>query len=353
MKGETPTNKLMLIIYMTRYELEDIYEIANLQYDWGKIENSTIMISGGTGFIGSALIDVIRYRNMHFDSKIKVISISRHAVAGDDTIQSIQADINDPIEYCGNIDYIIHLASNTHPRQYADDPVGTITTNIIGCNNLLQLAKKQEIKRFLLASSVEVYGEGSVNPMNELYSGYINCNLARSGYNEAKRTCESLCQAYKQQYGIDSVIVRLARVFGPDKKSDSKAMAQFMDKAVAGEDIILKSNGDQLYSYIYVADAVSGILKVLLEGISGEAYNVAYEDEGITLGEYAKFVADLAGKKVVYAVENNESVSRASFALMDSSKIKALGWEPRYNVCDGLRRTFQIKKMLSKETTLR
>ena len=97
-------------------------------------------------------------------------------------------------------------------------------------------------------------------------AGYIDCNNARSGYNEAKRTCEALCQSYRMQYGVDSVVVRLARVFGADNKKDSKAMSQFMEKAVLGEDIILKSKGLQRYSYCYVADAASAIINVLING---------------------------------------------------------------------------------------
>ena len=102
--------------------------------------------------------------------------------------------------------------------------MGTITTNVIGCDNLLKLAVEKKAI-FLLASSVEIYGQGTAEPMDEQYCGFLDCNIARSGYNEAKRTCESLCQSYKQQYGIEVKIVRLARVFGADKKLDTKAMS--------------------------------------------------------------------------------------------------------------------------------
>lgn len=165
------------------------------------------------------------------------------------------------------------LASNTHPKQYAEDPIGTIMTNIYGCDNLLKLAVEKKA-RFLLASSVEIYGQGTAIPMNEEYCGYIDCNLARSGYNEAKRTCEALTQSYRSVFGVNAVIARFARVFGADKKHDTKAMSQFMDKAVLGEDIILKSKGQQRYSYCYIADAVSGLLKLLLDGQDGEALSV-------------------------------------------------------------------------------
>lgn len=324
-------------------ELQDIERIAELPYKWDKLSNKTIMISGGTGFIGTFISNVIRYRNEKYNSNTKVVSLSRRGGESDQTVEYLKTDITKPIIYEGSVDFILHLASNTHPKQYGEDPVGTITTNVMGCDNLLKVAVKKGAK-FLLASSVEIYGQGTETPMDEKYCGYIDCNTARAGYNEAKRTCEALSQSYKQQYGIETVIVRLARVVGADRKLDTKAMSQFMDKALAGEDIVLKSKGNQKFSYCYVADAASGIFKVLFDGANGEVYNISDEDEGITLGGYAEFMAELAGKKVVYQIEDDAAASRASFALLDITKLKALGWEPLYTVSGGLRRTYEIKK---------
>ncbi len=328
---------------MKGLEIQDIINVATLPYSWDKLNNKTIMISGGTGFIGSFITDVFRYRNEKFKSNVRIVSLSRGGGISDKTVEHLKVDITQPISYVGKVDYILHLASNTHPKQYGEDPVGTITTNVIGCNNLLKLAVEKK-SVFLLASSVEIYGQGENKPMDEHYCGYIDCNIARSGYNEAKRTCEALCQSYKQQYGTEVKIVRLARVFGADKKLDTKAMSQFMDKAVAGEDIILKSKGNQRFSYCYIADAVSGILKVLLDGENGEAYNISEADEGLTLGEYAEYMAFLANKKVLYQIENDEAASRASYALLADSKLKNLGWKPLYSVREGLERTYKIKK---------
>lgn len=324
-------------------ELQDIERIAELPYKWDELNDKTIMISGGTGFIGTFISNVIRYRNGKYNSNTKIVSLSRRGGESDQTVEYLKADITKAIIYEGKVDYILHLASNTHPKQYGEDPVGTITTNVVGCDNLLKVAVEKRAK-FLLASSVEIYGQGTDTPMNEKYCGYIDCNTARAGYNEAKRTCEALTQSYKQQYGIEAVIVRLARVVGADKKLDTKAMSQFMDKALAGEDIVLKSKGNQKFSYCYVADAASGIFKVLFDGVNGEVYNVSDEYEGITLGGYAEFMAELAGKKVVYQIEDDVAASRASFALLDISKLKALGWKPLYTISDSLRRTYKIKK---------
>lgn len=330
---------------MTRLETEDIKKVGELPYNWDNLTNKTILISGGTGFIGTFLCNVVRYRNKKYNQHIKVISISLHKLEDDDTVTYYKINVCEKIILNEKIDYIIHMASNTHPEQYKNDPVGTITKNIYGTYNLLMLAKDKQLTRFVLLSSCEIYGEGSNNPINELYCGYINCNTARAGYNESKRVSESLCQSFYQQYSIESVVVRLARVFGADRtKEDSKAMAQFINNAINSNDIILKSKGLQKYSYVYIADAVSGVLKVLLDGAPGEAYNVSAEYDNMNLGDYAEYIAKLSSNKVRYIIENNPNVSQSQNCILDISKIKSIGYEPLYSVCDGIARTYQILK---------
>lgn len=326
---------------MTVLEYQDIKTIAELPYDWKKFDNKTLLISGGTGFIGSFIINVIKYRNANYNSNIKVVSLSRHGGISDNTVEYLKEDITNPINYDGRVDYILHMASNTHPKQYADDPVGTIVTNIYGCENLLKLAREKNAV-FLLTSSVEIYGQGTETPMDEKYSGYLDCNVARNGYNEAKRVCEALCQSYKQQFGVYVIIARLSRIFGADKKRDSKAIAQFMEKAVNDEDIVLKSKGTQRYSYCYVADAASGILKILMDGKNGEAYNVSGDDEELTLGEYAEYIASLSGRNVVYEIESNDFVSKSTYALINTEKLKSLNWKPIFSTKEALLRTYKI-----------
>ena len=131
---------------------------------------------------------------------------------------------------------------------------------------------------------------------------------------------------------------------GPDHKADSKAMSQFIDKALNNEDIILKSKGNQLYSYIYVSDAATALLKALIDGSIGEVYNASADIDNMTLGDYANYISSLVGKKVIYQIENNNSVSKATYALLDSTKLKALGWHPRYSIKDAIEMTLKIKK---------
>lgn len=332
---------------MTDLEREDIESIARMPIGWERLKNKTVLIAGGTGFLGGFLIDVFRYRNEVFGDNIRVLALSRHPRENERNIVYLRRDICEKIETDEAVSFVLHLASNTHPRQYASDPVGTIAANVFGCYRLLELAREKRAERFLLASSVEIYGAGHTGELREEDCGYIDSNTARAGYNEAKRVSESLCASYAAQYGVSYVIARLARCFGADRKEDSKALAQFMRNALNGRDVELTSKGGQRFSYCYVADAAGGILKALLDGKDGEAYNVSGEDEGKTLGDYARLIAAEAGREAVFRLGPNANlgVSAADRAIVNCDKLKALGWKPLYPVSEGIVRTMRIYRL--------
>lgn len=331
---------------------------ANLP--WEKLKGASVMISGATGMIGSFLTDLIMYQNRNRNLGCRVIALGRNeekakkrfAAYWQNPIFEFRCcDINRPMNLPEEqVDYILHLASNTHPVAYATDPIGTITVNITGTYQLLEYAVKCRIRRFLFASSVEIYGEnrGDVEKFTENYLGYIDCNTLRAGYPESKRAGEALCQAYIRQKQLDIVISRLSRTFGPTMlKSDSKALSQFLKNGIAGEDIVLKSEGTQFYSYTYVADAVTGLLFCLLLGENGQAYNIADDSCDITLRELAALIAESAGTQVCFELPDETEragYSKATKAVMDGSKIESLGWKPLYHMQNGIEETMKILK---------
>lgn len=335
---------------------QELQKLMEDELPWKRLSGKTIMVSGATGMIGKCMIDFLMLRNAETGSKIKVIALSRNerrakerfaAYWDNELFSYLACDVNKEIPECGKVDYIIHAASNTHPIQYSEDSIGTITSNIIGTKNLLDYAVSHGTEQFCFVSSVEVYGEnrGDVEKFDEKYLGYIYCNTLRAGYPESKRLGETLCNAYKQTYGLDFVIPRLSRVYGPTMLlSDTKAISQFIKKAAAGEDIVLKSEGTQKYSYTFVTDAVSGILNIMLCGESGEAYNVADAESDIMLKDLARHLAEVAGVRVIFELPDEKErrgYSTATKAMLDASKLEALGWRPRVHMAEGLKCTVE------------
>ena len=350
-------------LYENDLYMKDVHDVSKIRFPWNKLKDKSIMISGATGLIGSFLIDVIMEKNIDAELNCQIHALIRNKekavnrffkYCNDSHLTFIMYDVNQPLinDSIKTVDYILHLASNTHPLLYATDPIGTITTNIIGVQNLLNFAVAHNARRFVFASSNEAYGEnrGDVELFDEDYCGYINCNTLRAGYPESKRCGEALCQAYKQQKGLDIVIPRVTRSYGPSMNmSDTKAINQFIKKALEGNDIVLKSEGTQYFSYTYVADAVSGLLWVLMEGKNGEAYNVAFEDGDIMLKDLANIIAEINNKKVVFEIpEDLEAAgySKATKARLNGKKLQKLGWEPRYDIKAGVESTISILKSL-------
>lgn len=349
-------------LYGNDLYLEDVRYVADLPLPWEKFQNKSLMLSGATGMIGSFFVDVILEKNKTEGMNCTIYALSRNEdkaktrfskFSDDPLLIFLPYDAKRPFERrdIETVDYILHLASNTHPMQYSTDPIGTITTNIIGLQNLLDFAVEHNVTRFVFASSNEIYGEnrGDVELFDEDYCGYINSNTMRAGYPESKRCGEALCQAYKAQKGVNYVIPRFTRSYGPTMlMSDTKAISQFIKKGLAGEDIVLKSTGNQLFSYQYVADSVSGLLTILLNGENGEAYNIAEEHSDITLRDLAALIASINGRKVVCeapSIIEAAGYSTATKARLDGRKLQALGWKPRYNIITGMERTITLLKM--------
>lgn len=322
-----------------------------------KLDHKVVFVTGANGMIGSFIVDTLMWANCEKGLDITVVANSRNEekiksrfedYIDDEHFKTYIGDINQKITYNEKVDYIINCASNTHPVQYATDPIGTIMTNIGGTANVLDFAADINAEKVIYLSSVEIYGENiyNIERFSEDEMGYIDCNSLRAGYNEAKRCGEALCQAYIEQKGLDISLLRLPRTYGPTlKKDDSKALSQFIFRAINGEDIVLKSKGEQYFSYLYVADVVSGILTCLVNGKNGEVYNLGNLESDIRLKDLAELVAKIAGVNVKYELPDEKEAkgySKATVARLDYSKAEQeLDWHPVFSIEEGIRRTIQ------------
>ena len=314
------------------------------------LQGKRFLITGATGMVGVMLIDALMKLG-----DVMVYAVGRNEEKARQRLgeyfdsplfRFIEQDVREPFDSQMTVDYIIPAASNTHPLAYSQYPVETILINIKGTVNALELASRCSAT-VIYPSTVDIYGDASGNEVfTEDSLGKLSLSSSRSCYNESKRTAESLCQSYLAERGVKVKIARLCRVFGPTMlESDSKASSQFIKKALAREDIVMKSNGEQFFSFTYVADAVAGLLVVLLNGEIGVPYNVSNEDSNVHLKDFAQLCAECCGKSVLFewpSETEQKGFSNVMHAILSNERIKGIGYKPRYAILDAIHRTIQI-----------
>lgn len=330
---------------------EDLDNILSIK-DIANLRGKSFLITGATGMVGVMLIDALLKLG-----DVKVIAVGRSEEKakqrlgeyfGNKNFEFLVHDVCQPFDESIIVDYIIPAASNTHPLAYSQYPIETILINVKGAEHALNLAERCGAM-VVYTSTNEVYGNALADEdFTEDYNGRLNLSNARSCYNESKRTSEALCQSYIAERGVKVKIARLCRIFGPTMlESDSKASSQFIKKAIAGEDIVLKSEGNQYFSYTYVADAVMGLLTVLLHGEVGIAYNVSSEKTNVHLKDFAQMCAETIGKNVVFDLPpeaERKGYSMAMRAILSNDRIKGIGFKPIYDMKDAIERTINILK---------
>lgn len=339
---------------MTPYE-KDILSLYDKGLNLSFLKGKRILVAGASGLIGSCIVDVLM-QNPDCDYEVWALGRNFQRLCKKfecykqrDNFKTAQLDVTSDLGGldCPDFDYIIDAASNASPNFFKKNPVEVMKANIYGVGNLIEFGMHHNMKRFLYLSSGEIYGEGNGEPFNEKSSGYVDCASLRACYPSSKRAAETLCIAYAEEYDQDVVIARLCHTYGPGfTDSDNRVYAQFIRNVLNDEDIVLKSEGKQYRSWLYVVDAANAILQLLDKGENGNAYNVADEESNITIRELAEKIADIAGKSVVFDIPsdsqqgNTTPITRATF---DTSKIQSLGWTPLFSLKNGLRHTIASK----------
>lgn len=338
--------------------------IAGLDLSWDKLSGKVVLITGATGFIGSSIINALMSRNMIFNTSVKIIALVRSVTKAnkifEEYIESplfefLESDVCNPLFYEGDIDFIIHCASNAAPSEYDTDPVGTMLTNFLGTTNLLQLAKEKKVENFLYTSTIEVYGTTSnIDKIKEDDFGYIDSTNPRSCYPISKKACETLCISYAKQFGVPVSIGRLSYIFGPGmKKNDSKIVSILAREAAKKNNLVLKSKGEQLRSYTYISDAVSALIKLLTDGETMTAYNISSSLCVTTIANIAYTLADIYKDdklEVVFDLaitDETKKFSPIQNAVLDNSRIKAIGWKETTDLKKGLKK--MVESMMHSE----
>lgn len=322
--------------------IQDVINVASLELPWEKLSGSNILITGATGLIGACLVEVLMSRtnkdyHVYASGRNEERARKRFIRFVDDpAFHFFKYDVINPLQGDVDFQYIIHAASNASPYYFANYPVEVIKSNLRGVSNLLEYGLQHGMKRFLYLSSGEVYGEGDGRVFTEEYSGYVNCAIPRSCYPSSKRAAETLCVSYVSEYNADIVIARPCHIYGPYfTQNDNRVYAQFIRNILQGEDIVMKSRGEQFRSWCYVVDCVSALLYILIKGKAGEVYNIADEYSSLSIKDLAEMIAEIGGKKVITELpSDNEQrgynvVSKSVFSV---EKLKKLGW----NILSGM-----------------
>lgn len=343
----------MVYTKVVEEDVLDIIDSCDVKLLYKKLKNKTVLITGASGMVGSYFIYTLLKLNDLCNSNIKIKAVVRNEskldeyIKDSENVEIIVQDVIDSFNIDGDIDYILHAASPASPKIMSNYPVETNFANTIGTANTLKLAKEKKSLGYLFISSREIYGEP--NPGQEYFTedgllGQVNPLVPRNGYAEGKKAAENMCSAFKEEYGLNTKIVRLAHTYGPGMSIyDGRVQADFLKNIINKENIVLKSDGSSIRTYTYIADAIKAIFLVLLKS-TDLVYNIADENSKTSIKELAETLISLSNEpdlKLVFEIEE-PSKGCASFktGILSTEKIrKELGWKPKYNIRDGFART--------------
>ncbi len=299
-----------------------------------------ILLTGGAGFIGSHLCDLLIGKGHSVVCMDNLVTGKRENIQhllGNPNFKFIQHDVTKQIHLKERIDYVLHFASPASPVDYLKYPIKTLKVGSLGTHNTLGTAKKYKAK-FMLASTSEVYGDPLVNPQPESYYGNVNCIGPRGVYDEAKRFAEAITLAYHRKHKIDTKIVRIFNTYGEKMRAqDGRAIPNFLYQALNGKPLTVYGDGSQTRSFCYITDLIDGIYKLMNSSLN-EPVNVGNPDE-MTILALAKKIIKLTGSKSKIEYKplpmNDPKVRRPDIT---SAKTK-LHWQPKVNLDEGLTRT--------------
>ena len=338
---------------------------CNLSNEFSQLSGKKLLITGGAGFLGYYLIQAALYWNKSknnkdsikvtvYDNYIRGIPLWLEQLKHNQDLKLFKYDITSPLPVdIEQFDFIIHAASIASPIYYRKHPIKTMDANVNGLRILLEycLHKNDNLKGLLFFSTSEIYGDPSPHdiPTPETYRGNVSCTGPRACYDESKRYGETLCVNFANQYGLPIKVARPFNNYGPGLKiTDRRLLPDFARNILDNQDITLYSDGSPTRTFCYVADAVIGYYKVLLNGRSGQAYNIGTDKPEISITEFADKLRVLAKEIVNYEGNIINRTSSDKNYLVDNPNRRCplidkarneIGYAPAISLDEGLKRS--------------
>jgi dTDP-glucose 4,6-dehydratase/UDP-glucuronate decarboxylase len=321
------------------------------------LDGSTVLISGGAGFLGAAMVDALVHLNRHrFSRPARVVVVDNfvtglptrlQGLAGDPNVEIVSADISRDVDIPQAFQYAVHAAGIASPIIYRAKPLQTLDVNVWGMRRMLELARRQgDLRGFLFFSTSEIYGDPDPAhiPTREDYRGYVSCTGPRACYDESKRFGETLAVTYHQEFGFPVRSVRPFNVYGAGQRlDDGRIIPDLMRAAARGTPLVLHSDGRATRSFCYISDAVAGFYRAMLRGHPGEAYNIGNDHE-VSIREVADLVSGLSGASVTFqaSADPHYLTDNPQRRCPDLTRSREhLGYAPQTSLEEGLRRTLR------------
>lgn len=317
------------------------------------LENQCLLITGGTGFMGKWLLEMISYVNNNYHLNISVFVLARNIeqfksevphLANLSFIKYIQQDIKNLYEIPHEVNYIINAAGTPDSREHSSNPIKTIDTFTKGTHALLDASfKLPQLKKILHISSHQVYGNTSnIDNVNESFQGGSECFSLNAIYTESKRIGETYCSIYNNQYRLPITVVRPFAFIGPYQSLNKHwAINSFIRDGLLSDSIRILGNEKTIRSYLYGSDMAFWLLTLLSKSIDGECYNMGSE-YGIDLKELAHKITNNINKKIdIIQKSSREVYENTSVIVPDIDKIKALGIKENYTLDEAIKRTIE------------
>lgn len=323
------------------------------------LRKQTILILGASGLICSYIVDLLMYINEKYEYDMKVIACGRNKEKLSERfshwnncseLDFLEVDIISNVCVNDDVKFIINGASNANPSIFAKDPIGTLMGNILGMYNVLESVKSHknstEINTVYISSG-EVYGimpDKGMVPEN--YSGYVDTLSIRSAYPIGKRAAENLCIDYIKQHNLNIRIARPCHIYGATMtETDTRALSAFIRNVSNGQNIVMKSKGEQIRSHCFVGDCASAIIRILLIGVNGKAYNISDKKSILSISEAANIIAEEGNKTVKCELPTElekKGYTTIPRQVLDSTLLEELGWSAKYSFKNGIKNTLQV-----------